>query len=79
MRKVKGKKGFIAIRIDLEKTYNRLDWKFIIDSLRDLGINEHFQNIFWHCLSSFTKDILWNGKRIGEFASLRGIRQRDPI
>ena len=34
MRLTKGKKGFMAIKIDLDKTYDSLDWNFVIDLLR---------------------------------------------
>ena len=33
----KGKKGVMVIKIDLEKAYDSLDWRFVVDSLRDLG------------------------------------------
>ena len=79
MRSTKGKKGFMAIKLDLEKAYDRLDWRFVIDSLRDLGINEHFSNLIWHCISSVSMDILWNGDRTGDFFPTRGIRQGDPL
>ena len=36
MRNVRGKEGYMAIKIDLEKAYDWLDWSFIIDSLRDM-------------------------------------------
>ena len=69
----------MAIKIDLEKAYDHLDWNFIIDSFRDLGINEHFQNITGQCLSSSTMHILWKGEKTCEFAPLRGIRQGDSL
>ena len=34
MHQTKGENGFMVIKIDLEKTYDRLDWNSVIDSLR---------------------------------------------
>ena len=50
-----------------------------MDSLKDLGLSNHFMNLIWHCISSVTMDILWNGERIGNFTPTRGIRQGDPM
>ena len=34
----KGKVGWMAIKVDLEKAYDRLNWDFIEDTLVDIGI-----------------------------------------
>ena len=52
MWNVKGKKGYIAIKIDLKKVYDRLAWSFIVDTLKEVGLNEHVINIIWHCILS---------------------------
>ena len=35
MRWMKGKRGVMAIKVDLEKAYDRLRWSFIRDTLID--------------------------------------------
>ena len=79
MRHDKGSKGFMAIKIDLEKAYEKLDWNLIIGSLEEVGLNDYFVNPVWHCMSSTSMNILWNGEATSQFFPTRGIRQRDPI
>ena len=38
----------MAIKINLEKAYDRLDWHFIIASLKDMGLNDNFSQLIWH-------------------------------
>ena len=37
MRNRKGKKGFMTIKIDLEKAYDRVRWNFVLKCLDDYG------------------------------------------
>lgn len=37
MRIMKGRKGFMAIKVDLEKAYDRLSWDFLLETLKLLG------------------------------------------
>ena len=38
MRKQKAGKGFMLIKVDLEKAYNRISWDFIRDTLELVGL-----------------------------------------
>nr|KYP63874.1 Retrovirus-related Pol polyprotein LINE-1 [Cajanus cajan]KYP63887.1 Retrovirus-related Pol polyprotein LINE-1 [Cajanus cajan] len=42
MNHKKGKKGWMAIKIDLEKAYDRLSWNFIKETLLDIGFPYNF-------------------------------------
>lgn len=79
MRNVSGDKGFMAIKLDLEKAYDHLSWNFIVDSLQDLRLSNHFMNLIWHCIFSVTMDILWNGEGTCDFSPTRGICQGDHM
>lgn len=79
MRVKKGRTGWMAIKLDLEKAYDRLNWSFIKETLEDIGLPGEFINLIWHCISSPKLRILWNGEALEEFAPTRGIRQGDPI
>nr|KYP61054.1 Retrovirus-related Pol polyprotein LINE-1 [Cajanus cajan] len=79
MRFKTGKKGWMAIKIDLEKAYDRLNWKFIKETLIDIGLPNNFVELVWACISSGKLRMMWNGEALEEFLPSRGVRQGDPI
>ena len=47
----KGKKGFVAWKIDLSKAYDRLNWNFIRNVLREIGIRGQILELLMHCIT----------------------------
>lgn len=56
----KGKKGFIAWKIDLSKAYDRLNWNFIRTVLNKMGLLESLVQLIMRCVSSITYQICVN-------------------
>nr|KYP52894.1 LINE-1 reverse transcriptase isogeny [Cajanus cajan] len=79
MRHKKGKKGWMAIKIDLEKEYDRLSWKFIKETFDDIGFPQRFTELVQYCYSTTSMQVLWNGEALESFKPSRGIRQGDPL
>ena len=79
MRNKKGKVGFMAIKVDLEKAYDRLRWEFIRHTLIDVGLPDGLVNIIWHYISTTSMQLVWNGSVSDSFSPSRGIWQGDPF
>ena len=79
MAKMKGKKMFMSIKIDLEKAYDRLKWNFIEHCLEDCKFPPKLIQVIHHCISSPSYKIMWNGEKTDSFTPSRGIRQGDPL
>lgn len=60
MRTKKRAKGWMVIKIDLEKAYDKLNWCFIRETLEDIGLPQNFITMVWHCISSPKMRMLWN-------------------
>ncbi|KAE8728903.1 hypothetical protein F3Y22_tig00004045pilonHSYRG00033 [Hibiscus syriacus] len=79
MRLKRRKIGYMAIKIDLEKAYDRLEWPFIDDTLKELRIPDKLRILIMRCVSSVSTQVLWNGAMSTSFNPSRGLRQGDPL
>lgn len=69
----------MALKLDLSKTYNRLEWSFLELMLRKLGFNERWITLLMLCVTSLSYFVLVNGELKGLIRPTRGIRQGDPL
>ncbi|KAE8696542.1 putative calcium-binding protein CML28 [Hibiscus syriacus] len=79
MRLKRGKIGYMAIKIDIEKTYDHLEWPFIDDTLKEVRILDKLRMLIMRCVSSVSTQVLWNGAMSTSFNPSRGFRQDDPL
>ena len=77
--RAKGCKGYMAIKIDLEKAYNKIEWSFIREMLIFFNFPATLIELIMSCVSSFSISILFNGGCLDSFYPSRGIRQGDPL
>lgn len=71
-------KGLI-FKVDFEKAYDSLNWRFLIDIVKKMGFGDKWCKWVDSCLRSATMSILVNGSPTEEFCLERGVRQGDPL
>ena len=79
MKTKQGKTGYMAIKIDFEKAYDRLKWKFIQETLAEVRFPQLLISVIMECITTPSMRILWNGEPTESFSPSRGIRQGDPL
>ena len=79
MRRKKGRSGWMLLKLDLEKAYDRIRWDFLEDTLKAAGLSEVWTRWIMNCVSGPSMNLLWNGERTGSFQPRRGLRQGDPL
>lgn len=79
MKKKKGVKGNVGIKIDLHKAYDCVDWHCLLRILDAFGFNEKFNLLIFRCLSLVNLRMLLNGSCFGNIPMEMGIRQGDPV
>ena len=75
----KGKVGYLAVKIDLEKAYDKLEWSFIREMLIKANFPSDIRDIIMSCVSTVSTSILFNGEALEPILPSRGIRQGDPL
>jgi len=71
--------GSLALKVDISKAFDTLDWNILIMVLHNFGFSTTFINWILAILQSARLSILVNGKAVGFFSFFRGVRQRDPL
>ena len=74
-----GPMGHVALKLDLEKAYDHLEWLFIKETLEFIQIPPKQIQLIMNMLSSTRFNIMWNGTPLSTIIPSRGVRQGDPL
>jgi hypothetical protein len=79
MKKKRGSGGLMALKLDMDKAFDRMEWSFILRIFSCLGFSSNWIQLIEQCLSTVSFSVLLNGSPFGKFSASRGLRQGDPL
>ncbi|KAM2566578.1 hypothetical protein TB1_009061 [Malus domestica] len=72
-------KAGMAIKLDMAKAYDRVEWNFLLSMMAKLGFAPLFCSWIMECISSTSFSFIINGTPTGFIMLERGLRQGDPL
>ncbi|KAK5783612.1 hypothetical protein PVK06_038121 [Gossypium arboreum] len=74
-----GKKGFMAVKLDMSKAYDRIEWEFIKQIMIQMGFANRWVNTIMQCVTTVSYSMVMNGHQGEKFQLTRGLCQGDPL
>lgn len=69
----------MAIKIDLEKAYDRIIWDFLENTLQEAGFNNELTRNIMGCVWTAILAVLWNGEPSKWIVPKKRVRLGDAI
>ncbi|KAK9988680.1 hypothetical protein SO802_028919 [Lithocarpus litseifolius] len=73
------KKGFMAMKLDMSKAYDRVEWCFLEKILLKLAFQDSWVALIMECITTVSYSILVNGESKGMIKPSKGLHQGDLL
>jgi hypothetical protein len=74
-----GKYGICAVKLDMHKAYDKVEWTFLQKILVRLGFDHSWVDLIMACVSSVRYQVRLNNELSDYIYPTRGLRQGDPL
>jgi hypothetical protein len=79
LNKRDGDLGYAAIKLDMSKAYDRVEWNFLRDMTMKLSFDEQWIKLIMECVTLVRYQVKVNGDLSESFLPQRGLRQGDHL
>ena len=69
----------MAIKLDMEKAYDKIDWEFLLKVMEKFGFDKKFLLWIKECITTVSFSVLVNNSPTEQFFPNCGLRQGDPL
>lgn len=78
-RKNRGSEGEVALKLDISKAYDWVDWNFLRNRMKAMGFSDKWIKWIMLCVTTVSYMINFNGITVGPIVPSRGLRQGDSL
>lgn len=57
----------MIVKLDFEKVYERVDWRFLVKAFEAIGVGECLKKVIMSCINSTKLFVIWNGEQLEGF------------